>query len=248
MTLSPNRPPGSTVGRREDGDISLGRIHQRTTPGTVAGVLRTAILDGTLAPGSQLRETHIAADLGVSRAPLREALSILADEGLVVKIPYKGAFVAEVSAKGMAEIASLRKRLEPYAIELALPRLTGAGRIKIDPGAPGHGHRGADNNDLTRHHRRAHGFHRAFYELSEHSLLLDLWQQLGSPAADVLLGRSPVVPRSARRGRRPRAAAGDHRHRRPRRDHPRDRRARPRFDRRRRGRNRSSRRSQPSDA
>ena len=80
MTLSPNRPPGSTVGRREDGDISLGRIHQRTTPGTVAGVLRTAILDGTLAPGSQLREAHIAADLGVSRAPLREALSILADE------------------------------------------------------------------------------------------------------------------------------------------------------------------------
>ncbi|MFD9660102.1 GntR family transcriptional regulator [Rhodococcus sp. NPDC059968] len=175
MTLSPNRPPGSTVGRREDGDISLGRIHQRTTPGTVAGVLRTAILDGTLAPGSQLREAHIAADLGVSRAPLREALSILADEGLVVKIAYKGAFVAEVSAKGMAEIASLRKRLEPYAIELALPRLSGAGRTKIVRTLQDMA-RGADDGDLTRTIDAHMSFHRVIYELSEHGLLLDLWR------------------------------------------------------------------------
>ena len=56
--------------------VRLGRITQRTTPWSVASVLRTAILDGTLKPGSQLRETHLAADLGVSRAPLREALGI----------------------------------------------------------------------------------------------------------------------------------------------------------------------------
>ena len=83
-----------------------------------------------MAPGSQLREIPLAADLGVSRAPLREALGILADEGLIVKYPYRGVFVAEVSATGMTEIASLRKRLEPYAIELAIPRLTGTSRIK----------------------------------------------------------------------------------------------------------------------
>ena len=82
----------------------LGRLTQRTTPTTVAAVLRAAILDGKLKPGSQLRETHLASDLGVSRAPLREALGILADEGLVEKIPYRGAFVAEVSADAIAEI------------------------------------------------------------------------------------------------------------------------------------------------
>ncbi|MDF3306201.1 GntR family transcriptional regulator [Rhodococcus sp. ACS1] len=173
MTLSPNRP-GSTVGR-DEGEISLGRIQQRTTPGTVAGVLRTAILDGTLAPGSQLREAHIAADLGVSRAPLREALGILADEGLVVKIAYKGAFVAEVSAQGMAEIASLRKRLEPYAIELAMPRLAAGGRTKVIRALQDMA-RGADDGDMTRTIDAHMSFHRVFYELSEHGLLLDLWR------------------------------------------------------------------------
>jgi len=55
--------------------VSLGRITQRTTPGSVAHVLRNAILEGRLKPGSQLRETHLAADLGVSRAPRRWAYS-----------------------------------------------------------------------------------------------------------------------------------------------------------------------------
>jgi DNA-binding GntR family transcriptional regulator len=76
----------STLARASDG-VSLGRITQRTTPGSVALVIRNAILEGRLKPGSQLRETHLAADLGVSRAPLREALGLLAEEGLVDKIP-----------------------------------------------------------------------------------------------------------------------------------------------------------------
>ena len=156
-------------------DVSLGRIEQRTTPGSVAQVLRKAILDGTLPPGSQLRENPLSADLGVSRAPLREALGILADEGLIVKYPYRGAFVAEVSAIGMSEIASLRKRLEPFAIELALPRLTGTRRIKVTRALEDMAI-GADNNDLTATIDAHMAFHRAFYELSEHKLLLDLWK------------------------------------------------------------------------
>jgi DNA-binding GntR family transcriptional regulator len=157
------------------GAVSLGRIAQRTTPTSVAHVLRNAILDGRLKPGSQLRETHLAADLGVSRAPLREALGILVDEGLVDKIPYRGAFVAEVSAEDIAEIASLRKRLEPYAIELALPRLTGSAHAKVTKALEDMT-AGADNNDATATIDAHMGFHRAFYELSGHKLLLDLWR------------------------------------------------------------------------
>jgi DNA-binding GntR family transcriptional regulator len=155
------------------GTVSLGRIAQRTTPASVAHVLREAILDGRLKPGSQLRETHLAADLGVSRAPLREALGVLADEGLVDKIPYRGAFVAEVSAEGIAEIASLRKRLEPYAIELALPQLAGS-RVKVTRALEDM-MIGADNNDPSATLNAHMSFHRAFYELSGHKLLLDLW-------------------------------------------------------------------------
>ncbi|GAA2386601.1 GntR family transcriptional regulator [Streptomyces coeruleofuscus] len=55
-----------------------------TTPDGVYRVLREAILDGTVPPGGQLREAHIAADLGISRSPLREALTRLEEDGLVV--------------------------------------------------------------------------------------------------------------------------------------------------------------------
>lgn len=175
MSEPPAGAFAATLGRNASNNVSFGPIEQRTTPGSVAHVLRTAILDGTLAPGSQLREIPLAADLGVSRAPLREALGILADEGLVVKYPYRGAFVAEVSATGMSEIASLRKRLEPYAIELAIPRLTGTSRIKVTRALEDMAI-GADNNDVTATVDAHMAFHRAFYELSEHKLLLDLWK------------------------------------------------------------------------
>lgn len=156
--------------------VSLGRITQRTTPGSVVQVLRNAILEGRLPPGSQLRETHLAADLGVSRAPLREALGLLADEGLVDKIPYRGAFVATVSAESIAEIASLRRRLEPYAIELALPRLRDtAARLKVTRPLEDMAV-GADNSDFAATIDAHMSFHRAFYELSGHRLLLEQWR------------------------------------------------------------------------
>src|SRR6476469_909299 len=155
------------AGASRDG-VSLGRITQRTTPGSVALVIRNAILEGRLKPGSQLRETHLAADLGVSRAPLREALGLLAEEGLVDTIPYRGAFVAEVTQESIAEIARLRKRLEPYAIELALPHLRGSTRILEDMAL------GADDNNTTATIDAHMAFHRAFYELYGHQLLLSI--------------------------------------------------------------------------
>jgi FCD domain len=79
------------------------------------------------------------------------------------------AFVAEVSAESIAEIASLRKRLEPYAIELALPRLRGATRIKVTRPLEDMTI-GADTNDAAATINAHMGFHRAFYELSGHKL------------------------------------------------------------------------------
>ncbi|WP_020170074.1 GntR family transcriptional regulator [Gordonia polyisoprenivorans] len=156
-------------------EMSLARIEQKTTPGTVASLLRAAILDGTLKPGSQIREIPVAAALGVSRAPLREGLALLVDEGLINRIPYKGAFVAEVSPQVVGEIASLRRRLEPYAIELALPKLQGAGRTKVVSALQAMA-KAADAGDMTRTIDAHMDFHRRFYELSGHKLLLDLWR------------------------------------------------------------------------
>ncbi|MEN0137659.1 MAG: GntR family transcriptional regulator, partial [Rhodococcus sp. (in: high G+C Gram-positive bacteria)] len=85
--------------------------------------IREAILDGTLPTGSQLREAHIATDMGISRSPLREALSRLEEEGLDEQVAFKGAFVSAVPPETIAEIAAVRVVVEPFVIEQALPLL-----------------------------------------------------------------------------------------------------------------------------
>jgi DNA-binding GntR family transcriptional regulator len=112
--------------------MAMQRLQQSTTAEGALRAVRNAILDGTFPPGSQLREVHISTELGISRAPLREALNRLELEGLVVRIPFRGAFVAEVSPRVAAEIAALRAVLEPYAVECALPYFaTPEGRAEL---------------------------------------------------------------------------------------------------------------------
>jgi DNA-binding GntR family transcriptional regulator len=154
--------------------VQFAPLQQRTTPDNVADVLREAILDGSLEPGCPLREAHVAMELGISRASLREALRRLGDEGLVVKIPYKGAYVAEVGDRMVDEIASLRRRLEPFAVELALPRLRGTERGYLRE-VVGQLTDAAKRHDVQ-HSIAAHlAFHRAIYEAADHQLLLNLW-------------------------------------------------------------------------
>ena len=155
---------------------TLPRVAQRTTPEAAVTVLRKAILSGVLAPGQQLRETHVAAELGISRAPLREALSRLVDEGLVVKYAFRGAFVAEVKAEAVDEIVSLRLRLEPFAIELALQRDRGA-LLKGLRTLCARLSRAADDGDLAASIDHHLAVHRLFYEMSGHHLLRSMWQE-----------------------------------------------------------------------
>lgn len=145
-----------------------------TTPDGVYRVLRAAILDGSVPPGGQLREAHIAADLGISRSPLREALTKLEEEGLIVKIPFRGAFVAEVSAQDIAEIASIRLLVEPYAGELSAEALRGPQRPRLMQTIEDL-HRATKENDIQASIDAHLRFHRLFYDLSGHSILQSLW-------------------------------------------------------------------------
>ncbi|GGU32219.1 GntR family transcriptional regulator [Streptomyces coeruleorubidus] len=145
-----------------------------TTPDGVYRVLRAAILDGTVPPGGQLREAHIAADLGISRSPLREALTRLEEDGLVVRIPFRGAFVVEVSAREVAEIASVRLRVEPYAAELSAQALRGTERPQLMQTVEDL-HRAIEKDDIPAGIDAHLRFHRLFYDLSEHSVLQSLW-------------------------------------------------------------------------
>jgi DNA-binding GntR family transcriptional regulator len=82
--------------------------------------LRSEILGGILPPGERLIEEQLTQRFKISRAPLREALRQLAQQGLVEHLPRRGARVAELSAEDADELFGLRDLLERYAVGLAL--------------------------------------------------------------------------------------------------------------------------------
>ena len=84
--------------------------------------LRTAILEGNLKAGQRLMEVQLADQLGVSRTPIREAIRKLELEGLVVMLPRKGAYVANMSFKDLIDVLEIRSSLEGLAASLAAER------------------------------------------------------------------------------------------------------------------------------
>jgi DNA-binding GntR family transcriptional regulator len=83
--------------------------------------LRDEILSGDLAPGQRLVEEQIRQRFAISRAPLREALRTLANQGLVEHLPRRGTRVTELSAEDVDQLFALRSLLERHAIETTFP-------------------------------------------------------------------------------------------------------------------------------
>ncbi len=81
--------------------------------------LRVQIMSGELAPNTRLPENDLADKLQISRAPVREALTMLVNDGFVVRVPRRGAIVAPVTEKEIHENWELRILIEPYAAQSA---------------------------------------------------------------------------------------------------------------------------------
>jgi DNA-binding GntR family transcriptional regulator len=88
----------------------------RTVAERVTDALRARILAGAYEPGAPLRQDAVAAELGVSRIPLREALNHLEAEGLVLGLAHRGYVVREMSTSEAEELFNLRLQLEPAAV------------------------------------------------------------------------------------------------------------------------------------
>jgi DNA-binding GntR family transcriptional regulator len=109
----------STEGVKQLPKLARQRLHD-----TVVEHLRSFIIEGTLGTGTKLNERELCETLGISRTPLREALKVLAAEGLIEISPNRGASVARMSELEIREAFELMSGLEAFAGELACERIT----------------------------------------------------------------------------------------------------------------------------
>jgi DNA-binding GntR family transcriptional regulator len=98
---------------------SLDRIERVSFAERAYEAIRESILQGRFQPGEQLVEARLAADLDVSRGPVREALKRLRDEGLVVNCLHRGSYVRIFTVDDIVNLYNVRIGLESVAIRLA---------------------------------------------------------------------------------------------------------------------------------
>jgi DNA-binding GntR family transcriptional regulator len=124
-----------TTGVRLDGAMARSSsVYRHEVPlgEIVADKIRRLILNGHLQPGARLVERDFAAQLEVSRSPVREALRILDQEGLVEKLPTRGIIVKELTRREVVEIFDIREALEGMASRLAAERIAGGATCDLE--------------------------------------------------------------------------------------------------------------------
>lgn len=174
-------------------DDTFNLVSSTTLRESAAEVLRRAIMSGAFPPGMPINQAELAKQLGISRSPLREALGMLEEEGLVKIVPFKGAYVAELSPQFIDEIYSLRLVLEAFAVQRAVEQATPDAiadlrRILTEMQAA------AAADDRLRLIQVDLDFHRAIVIMARHSLLLQAWKGLESKMRQTLTLRHLAYP------------------------------------------------------
>jgi DNA-binding GntR family transcriptional regulator len=134
--------------------------------------LRHAILQGQFRPGQRLIETELAEILGVSRTPVREALSKLEVDGLVDLLPAGGVVVRDIEPE-LEEIYGLRQRVEGYAAHLAAERVTPAELAALEDVCQ-RALAAVDSHSLPQRAELNNSFHRLLTEASHSPRLIRL--------------------------------------------------------------------------
>lgn len=143
----------------------------------VTDSVRNAILQGVLEPGGQVNQAQIAAKLGISRGPLREALRQLEEEGLVQSYPHRGTFVTEITPDYIEEVYSIRRVLETFAVQRMIeyndPEVTEHLREIVTEML-----RAAEEGDGHELNELDFQFHNAILLGAQHGLLMQLWKSI----------------------------------------------------------------------
>jgi DNA-binding GntR family transcriptional regulator len=140
------------------------------------------IAGGELEPGARLREQSLAQVIGVSRTPVREALSRLAAEGVVELSHNRGAQVASFSAADIDALFDVRSRLEPRAVALAVPRLSDEDLAELTDWSREMEAVAASGNDAERLNQLNNAFHGMFFDRCGNRLLAGALRGVIRPA------------------------------------------------------------------
>ena len=176
------------------------KLQPRTLVHQVKDALVAGASEGLILPGDRIVETELAAQLGVSRVPVREALRVLESQGVVVNEPYKGIRLTPVTPERIDQLIEVRVALETTAAASAIrrgkndaPRLAELAQIVDQMEAM------AARNDVFGFATADTSFHRVFCGFAGNSVLSDMWEMLarqmtiifglsalGKPMADIV--------------------------------------------------------------
>lgn len=159
--------------------MALRTVPDQNIASRVTDELREAIHTGELAPGERLVERKLAEQLGVSHIPVREALTKLAEEGLVERLPRRGARVAALTARDLEEISSLRTLLEQFVVVRVQQQWDDRieSRLRKIVAAMVEATKRGDAARMFDLDRR---FHEQLWELADHRLLMNITAALRS--------------------------------------------------------------------
>jgi len=151
-----------------------GNVSKALLSDQVYDLVRGWLIGHQLPPGTRLVESEIARQLSVSQAPVREALRRLAHEGLVLQLPRRGSFVAEVSTEEARDSYEVRAALEGLAVRGALAHLTDELVVRLE-GHVQHMLAAASADDLPAFIEADVQFHRNVWSASGNRLLPKVW-------------------------------------------------------------------------
>lgn len=156
---------------------SFGELKHGLLSDQIYELIVAMIKDGRLAPGEQLVELQLAKRLGVSQAPVRDALRKLQHDGLVHHVRHQGSFVAQYSDEEVAQAKFARAELEAIAGRLTCGHLTPALRTRLVELITAM-HDAADAQDLSQFRELDFAFHRSVVEGFGNVFLLRMWDVL----------------------------------------------------------------------
>jgi DNA-binding GntR family transcriptional regulator len=155
----------------------LDQLPDQSLADAVAGRLRRAIHAGDLQPGARLVERALAAHFGVSHIPVREAFARLEEEALVVRFPRRGARVAEVSERTLAELSEIRVVLERLVVRRVQAAWSAEAEERLRAIAT-EMQTAAAAGDVAAVYDLDWRFHETLWRLADHAILLEVVAQM----------------------------------------------------------------------